>query len=141
MARSVYGAFEGYHNSLDTKEAMTIDALQRSLDEIERLLLANEAEGYYVNKYPFGEVKLDKHELYPDINSHSTRRRSTNEFADNRKQLNRIMHVLNYSDGEHTLADIGDLCGCSVESLLPIIEQLIDKRIIDGPYSEKREIF
>ncbi|WP_338553358.1 DUF4910 domain-containing protein [Paenibacillus sp. KS-LC4] len=141
MARTVYGAYDGYHNSLDTKEAMTIEALQRSVDELERLLLLNEAEGYYVNRSPFGEVKLDKHGLYPDINSPLNRSQSSNDVMDNRRQLNIILTLLNYADGEHTLTEIADICRCSVAILVPFVDKLKEKGIIEGPYAEKGRLF
>lgn len=140
MARAVYGNYPGYHNSLDTKESMTIQALQRSIDEIEQILIANEWEGYYVNRFPYGEVKLDKHGLYPDMNSSFTIKQSNNEVVDNRVQLNRILTLLNYADGEHTLTEIADLCGCSLILLIPIVQQLLEKEIIEGPYLEKRSL-
>lgn len=132
MARNVYGTFAGYHNSLDTKEAMTIDALQQSLDELELLLQILEADGYYVNRYPFGEVKLDKHGLYPDVNSPATR---SNLNA--KQQLHLILTVLNYADGEHSLTDIANQCGCGINVLLPIVDTLKEKGIIEGPYPER----
>ncbi|QJD85204.1 DUF4910 domain-containing protein [Cohnella herbarum] len=137
MSRMVYGAYPGYHNSLDTKETMTIEALQHSVDDLEKILLANEAEGYYINRFPYGEVKLDKHGLYPDMNSSTTFVRSNNQIEDNRVQLNRTLTFLNYADGEHLLTEIADLCRCSIESLLPYVKLLSQKGIIDGPYFEK----
>lgn len=141
MARSVYGAYPGYHNSLDDKETMTIDALQQSVDELELILRVNEANGYYVNRSPYGEVKLDKHGLYPDMNTPVGGARSSNDVVDHRVQLNRILTTLNYADGEHTLTDIADLCGCSIIQLLPLVQQLKDKEIIDGPFFEKGGLY
>lgn len=137
MARSVYGNYPGYHNSLDTKESMTIESLQQSVDELETLLLINEAEGYYINRFPYGEVKLDKHGLYPDMNSPATRSFSSNEVMDSRTQLNRILMLLNYSDGRHTLLDIAKLSRCSITGLMPLVKHLIDKEILAGPFHEK----
>ncbi|QMV44978.1 DUF4910 domain-containing protein [Cohnella cholangitidis] len=137
MSRMVYGVYPGYHNSLDTKESMTIEALQQSVDDLEKILLANEAEGYYVNRFPYGEVKLDKHGLYPDMNSSSTFVRSNNHIEDNRVQLNRTLTFLNYADGEHSLSEIADLCRCGIDKLLPYVKLLTEKGIIDGPYFEK----
>lgn len=138
MARTVYGEYDGYHNSLDTKELMTIESLQQSVDEIEHLLRAIEADGYYINQFPYGEVKLDKHGLYPDMNSpHVTGTHSSNKIADNRTQLNRILTILNYSDGKHSLLEISKKCNCSIVSMVPLIKMLISKGIITGPSDEK----
>lgn len=135
VARSVYGTYAGYHNSYDTKEAMTIDALEQSLNELELLLQIHEADGYYINRFPYGEVKLDKHGLYPDINSPVTSSNSTNEVTDHRQQLHCILFLLNYADGKHTLSEISELCGYSVPALLTFVRILLDKGILQGPYA------
>lgn len=138
LNRTLQTGFPGYHNSLDTKEAMTITALQQSLDEIETILAAFELDGYYLNTNPYGEVKLDKHGLYPDMNSPLLRKHSNNDLADQRTQLNRILMLLNYADGQHSLQEIARKCGCSVMELEPIVNLLLDKGLLRGPYSEKR---
>lgn len=137
MARTVYGSYPGYHNSLDTKESMTISALLRSVNELEEVLKAVELEGYYLNQSPYGEVKLDQHNLYPDMNAPSMRGKSTNDLTDQRKQLNRILMLLNYADGEHTLREIAEKCKCSIFELQPILEVLKEKALLKGPYLER----
>jgi len=137
LARSVYGTYEGYHNSLDDKSFMTIEALVRSLDETEKILRALELDGYYRNRYPYGEIKLDKHGLYPDMNAPSTAGLSGNDLRDNRLRLNRILHVLNYSDGTYSLADIADKCGCGLLELEEIVAILKDKGVLEGPFREQ----
>ncbi|WP_248929440.1 DUF4910 domain-containing protein [Paenibacillus hamazuiensis] len=138
MSRMVYNCYPGYHNSFDTKETMTIEALQQSVDELEQLLRAIELDGYYVNQNPYGEVKLDKHDLYPDLNSPLNGVYSSNNVADNRVQLDRILVMLNYCDGEHSLLDIADKCGCSILQLEPIVRILKEKQLLQGPYLEPR---
>ncbi|MGG1518908.1 DUF4910 domain-containing protein [Paenibacillus oryzisoli] len=138
MSRGLHSGFPGYHNSLDTKEAMTIEALQQSLDELELVCKALELDGYYINQSPYGEVKLDKHGLYPDMNAPTMRGHSNNEVVDHRTQLNRILIVLNYCDGQHAMQQIADRCGCSILDLEPVIEILKEKQLIIGPFSEKR---
>lgn len=137
MARSVYGSYPGYHNSLDNKESMTISALLQSVDELEAVLKALELDGYYFNQFPYGEVKLDQYQLYPDLNGPSMRGRSHNDLADQRRQLNRILMILNYSDGEHTLSEIAEKCKCSIFEMQPIIELLMEKGLLKGPFVER----
>lgn len=137
IARSLYGEFPGYHTSLDTKESMTIEALQQSLNDIENLLKVLEANAYYVNASPYGEVKLDRHGLYPDMNSPMNRTNSSNETIDNRTQLRRILTVLNYSDGEHDLIDIAEMLNCTVLEIWPLVRMLREKEILTGPFEEK----
>lgn len=141
MARMTYGQYPGYHNSLDDKETMTIEALHRSVDELEEVLQALELDGYYVNQSPYGEIKLDRYGLYPDSNGPKTRGRSTNQVADHRMQLHRILTVLNYADGKHSLLDIAGKCNCSIIDLQGIIELLVDKKLLTGPFPEERGLF
>lgn len=138
LARMLYGSYPGYHNSLDTKEIMTIEALHRSVDEIELLLKSLEADVRYLNRFPYGEVKLDKHGLYPDMNSPLNWSYSTNEIKDQRVQLSRILYILNYSDGEHSLADIAEKCGCHVLELAPLAELLAQKGILEDSTEARR---
>jgi len=140
MARTVYGQYDGYHNSLDNKEFMKIEALQRSVDEIEDLLRAFEADGYYVNQYPYGEVKLDKHGLYPDMNGPGTLGKSSNDIIDHRTQLTQILTILNYADGEHSLLEIAEKCNTHILNLVPVVELLQEKGILSGPYCQKEMV-
>jgi aminopeptidase-like protein len=140
MARAVYGTYAEYHNSLDTKEFMTIEALQRSVDEIEQVLRALELDGYYVNRKPYGEVKLDQHNLYPDMNGPSAWGRSNNNTIDGRTLLNYVLMVLNYSDGKHRLSEIADKYGCTIFDLEPVIEVLREKGLLVGPYMTEQEL-
>ncbi|WNF33648.1 DUF4910 domain-containing protein [Aeribacillus composti] len=141
FARMVYGQYKGYHNSLDTKEVMTIEKLIDGVNEIEKILKIQEWDGYYINTNPFGEVKLDKHGLYPDINTPLNGNASNNQKIDNRKQLNAILTMLNYSDGEHSLLDIAQLSGIHLDNLMNAIKLLKEKGLLKGPYYEKRSLF
>lgn len=140
FAKLVYGTYKEYHTSLDNKELMGIENLLKSLDEIELILKINEYNGYYINLFPYGEIKLDEYGLYPDMNAPSNRGNSNNNSIDGRKELNYILMILNYSDGEHSLLDIAKKCNCSIVDLIHIIDKLKEKKVIEGPYFEKRSI-
>lgn len=124
FARCAYGDYDGYHNSLDCKDFMTIDALVRSIDEIEAYLKALDMAGPWRNLAPFGEPQLGRRGLYPNINSAATWAASSDDVFDGRVILERILTVLNYSDGDHDLVAIADRCGCSVRDLLPVVRWL-----------------
>lgn len=140
FSKMIYGAYAGYHNSLDTKEMMTIEALLDSLNEIEYILKLQELNGYYINKKPFGEPKLGKYDLYPDINAPALRGRSSNKVLDNRQQLNQILTLLNYSDGEHRLTDLAKTLGYSLEDYAISIDVLEKHSLLEGPFFKKGEI-
>lgn len=140
FSKMTYGRYEGYHNSLDTKENMGIEPLLNSVDELERILKLQEYNGYYINKKPFGEPKLDKYNLYPDINAPALRGRSNNKKLDNRQQLNQVLHLLNYSDGKNRLIDIVKKQGYKLEDYIQTIEVLKGHGLLVGPFYEEQEL-
>lgn len=131
MARTVYGEYPEYHTSLDDKHLMGIESLMKSAEDIEKILIALELDVTYKNKFPFGEVKLDRRNLYPDMNGPSTWNYSTNDLIDSRQQLSHILWVLNYADGENSLMDIAEKAGESIFSLVGVIERLKKEGILE----------
>lgn len=131
FARAIYGDYDGYHNSLDTKEFMTIDALIDSIDELELFVRELDQAGAWINLSPFGEPQLGKRGLYPNINSASTWQTSSDEVFDGRVVLERILSVLSYSDGTNDLVDISRNCGCGVKELLPVVNRLQEEGILE----------
>lgn len=119
-----YGAYPGYHNSLNTSEAMSIKELLDSVNKIEHILQIQELDGYYFNKKTFGEPKLSKYDLYPDINGPAIHGRSDNTKIDNRQQLNQILTLLNYSDGKHRVSDLAKTLHYPLEDFAVSIEIL-----------------
>jgi aminopeptidase-like protein len=137
MARTVYGQYEGYHNSLDSKEFMGIGSLVQSIDELESLLRDVEIAGRFRNTSPYGEPQLGRRDLYPNTNVHSTRNQSTDTVIDARTFLNRSLVVLNYSDGKHDMIQIAGKCGCSLQELEPIIERLEEVGLLVHDHGEQ----
>lgn len=130
FSKMIYGQYDGYHNSLDTKEAMTIEALQESLDEIEAILKIQELNAYYINLKPYGEPQLGKYGLYPDMNAPTTKDASSNKTLDGRQQLNQILMLLNYSDGQHNLIDIASKQSYNIEDYKHSISKLVANQIL-----------
>ncbi|MFD1685883.1 DUF4910 domain-containing protein [Halobellus litoreus] len=129
IARTVYGQYDGYHNSNDDKEFMGIDSLIQSVDLIENLLQSFEYAGYYENQKPYGEPMLGKRDLYPNINSPQQWERA-NSVVNEQEFLNRILTVLNYSDGEHAMVEIADDYGCPMDEMIPVVETLLDHNLL-----------
>lgn len=124
IARTTYGEYDGYHNSLDTKKFMGISTLIRSIDEIEVILQSMELGSRYLNLKPFGEPQLGPRGLYPNMNNPTTRTKSTDVMIDARQFLNRLLTVLNYSDGDHDMMEIASRCGCKLSGLSEVVEKL-----------------
>lgn len=124
IARSIYGEYAGYHNSLDTKEFMTIEALVDGVDRLEAFLKELDHVGPWRNLSPHGEPQLGRRGLYPSMNSAQTWQTSSDSVFDGRVILERILYVLSYSDGEHDLVDIAERCRCAVSDLIPVVRRL-----------------
>jgi aminopeptidase-like protein len=124
MARTVYGEYPGYHNSLDDKDFMSIAAIVDSIDQIEGLLSDLEIAGYFRNLSPYGEPQLGRRDLYPTVNAASTRVYSNDSLIDARTFLNHILTILNYADGTRSMLDIARQNGLHLTDCRPVIERL-----------------
>jgi aminopeptidase-like protein len=124
IARTVYGQYAGYHNSLDTKEFMGIPSLIHSIDGVEEILRTMEAGSRYVNLKPYGEPQLGPRGLYPNVNSAMTWTNSDDALVDARLFLNRLLTVLSYSDGDHDMMEIAKRCGCKLKGLSQVVSKL-----------------
>jgi aminopeptidase-like protein len=136
MARAVYGEYAGYHNSLDTKSFMSIDAVVDSVDRIEHFLKELDQSGPWQNLQPHGEPQLGRRGLYPTLNSASTWKTSSDKVFDGRVILKRILYMLSYSDGRHDLIDVAEKCRCTVADLLPVVGRLQEAGLL-APALEK----
>ena len=134
VARDVYGEYDGYHNSLDTKEAMGIPSLVDSVDRIEAVLRKLDSDAFWINRFPFGEPQLGPRGLYPNVNSPETWGLSDDQTLDARGMLNRVLQVLNYADGTHPEGAIAQLCGCEVAELRGVFARLVEAGMLrNGP--------
>ncbi len=138
LARTVYGTYEGYHNSLDDKSFMGIETLVDSAARIEGLLRLFELAGPWVNLRPHGEVQLGRRGLYPTMNGPATRSLSSDAVADGRVLLERILHVLSWSDGTRDVAWIAARAGCRMADLEAPVARLEEEGLLAwrGPAEE-----
>lgn len=116
FARTVYNQYKEYHNSRDDKEFMGINNIVESADIIERVLKSFEYNRMYVNKEPYGEPMLSKRELYPTVNHPNTH--------DDTDFLDKVMMMLNYSDGSYSSVEIAERGSWSLESMFSVIDSL-----------------
>jgi aminopeptidase-like protein len=95
---------------------MTIDAVVESAEEIATVIETLEYGGYYRNQKPFGEPMMSKRNLYPTVNEP--------ENHDQRKFIKKMMRILNYSDGTHSIIEIAEKYDTTVDDLMLAINQL-----------------
>lgn len=130
ICRDVYGDYEGYHNSLDNKDSMTIDSLARSIDRIELLLKDFELSHPFYRVNPYGEPQLGKRGLYPNVNSSFTLNNSADSICDGRTLRDSIMWILSCADGQHSLEDVSHVSHIPLDSLRIAACKLMDERLI-----------
>jgi aminopeptidase-like protein len=126
FARTVYGEYNGYHNSMDTKEFMGIDPLVNASETIERFLRTLEYAGYYMNQQPYGEPMMSKRDLYPTVNSPDSGSRGD--------LTTKMMRILNFSDGTNSLVDIAERYNVSIDELEPATDALMNSDLLE-PFS------
>lgn len=131
FARTVYDEYEGYHNSRDTKEFMGIASLAESADTLERVLRTFEYAGYYVTQNPYGEPMMSKRDLYGTVNDPSDWGNDDGYADGNHDFVRDMMRVLAYADGTHSVVEIAEQYGVSVETLIPVVEQLCDVELLE----------
>jgi aminopeptidase-like protein len=125
MARTVYGDYDAYHTSHDTKAFMSIDAIIDSAARIEYVLRLLEYSGRYENVKPYGEPFLSKYDLYTSINSPETRSDSTDDIKNDQEEfLDNVLMLLNYSDGTNSVVSIANQQGRCVDEFVPAIRRL-----------------
>lgn len=130
MARLVYGEYNEYHTSLDTKEVMGIDNIIDSANRIEEMLLEHEKEIYYINTMPYGEVKLGEYDLYPSINTDGARNDMDGELKNQPWFIKSVMTLLSYGDGKHPLSYVAERLDMDENDLKPVLDILEKKELI-----------
>lgn len=120
LMRSMYGRYKEYHTSKDNKNFISFGAMEDSVNMYARILRAFEINHKYKNTSPFCEPCLGPRGLYPKIGLKDEKDIS----------LRKILFVLNYSDGNHSLLDIAEKLDCSILDLEKEISILIDELLI-----------
>ena len=131
MARTVYNQYDEYHTSFDDKQFMGIEHLVDSVDIIEHITKTFEYAGFYENQNPHGEPMLSKRDLYTSVNSPETWTDSTDSVQnDDRELVDKILVLLNYSDGHHSVVEIADRHDWTVTELIPAIKTLQEEELL-----------
>ena len=118
IMRSKYGEFPEYHTSLDDLNVVTSSgleggflALKRSIEIIEKNI--------YLKTTVIGEPHLGKRGLYPTLGT-----------KDLSIDINNILNLISYCDGEKSLLDIANIIDVPFHELKNIAKILINKNIL-----------
>lgn len=132
LGRTIYEEHPEYHNSLDTKKFMELSQLELSCEEILGYIYEIEKLEIYQNSNGYGESFLSKHNLYPTINSNTTRTENSGDvLKDGKKQQRTVMYLLSYSDGLNSTEDIAQIIGEEVDYVNLVAKMLKEKKLIE----------
>jgi aminopeptidase-like protein len=120
ITRSKYDTYPEYHTNLDNLGLVSEESLEKSLEVL--LHLVKKIESQRVPKSTIlCEPQMGRRNLYSNL---STRKSYST-------QTRKIMDVLSYLDGSHTLEDISNKCGIDLYQINEIIEILLAHKIIE----------
>lgn len=131
-ARTKYGQYDEYHTSADDKRFMRIERVEEAGERLATVLRALDWMGGSIkSQMMMGEPQLGRRDLYPSLNSPLNRSHSSDGSVDSRTTLNRLLTVLNLADGRMGLIDMAEKIKCSALDLLPILDELHRKELVN----------
>ena len=120
ITRSKYDTYPEYHTNLDNLGIISEKSLEESLEVLSQIV--KKIESQRVPKSTIlCEPQMGKRNLYSNL---STRQSYSN-------QTRKIMDVLSYLDGSHTLEDVSKKCGIELTQVNEIIEILLVDEIVE----------
>ncbi len=111
LGRTPYGRYPEYHTSDDNLDFVSGAALVDSLEFLEEVVDALEQEQRYLSLAPLGEPQLGRRGLY--------------DSQDTAEQRAAILWLLNLADGRHSLPDVVQRSGLSLEAVLAARDRLL----------------
>ena len=119
FCRSKYGEFPEYHTSADNMDIVSPEGFRGSYETLVQWIDCMELnEKYRINV--LGEPQLGKRNLYPTISQKGAH-----------NSVMTMRDFIAYADGRNDLFDIAEIIGVDPCELLPIVDQLLDKKLIE----------
>ena len=118
LMRTKYGSYPEYHTHLDDLTVVTPSGLQGGLDLVRDCLVELEATDY-LRSTVIGEPQLGKRGLYHTMHARTV--------AD---EVLLRTHILAYADGQHSVADIAELCEVSEADVQLLVDELCEHELI-----------
>ena len=119
LMRSKYGTYPEYHTSLDDLSLISPQGLAGAFGALQRCISLLEANGIYRTAC-LGEPQLGRRGLYPTLSQ-----------RDSGMQVQTMMNILSYADGQRDLVSLVEQIGVPAETCLPIIEKLLQERLLE----------
>ncbi len=121
ITRSMYHRYKEYHTSLDNKDFISFQAMSNTVQAYLSCCLIMENNCIPNCLVPYGEPRMSKRNLLP----------SSIEPNDKRRQdIDRMFHLISWSDGQRDLIEIAEKRNESILYYLPILDKLIEEKLI-----------
>lgn len=122
LMRTRFGKYPEYHTSADNKSFVSFEAMEKSVEKYLDIVRIFEKNFFYKNTSPFCEPQLGKRGLYPTLGS----QKRTLDFVE------KMMWILNLSDGTNDLIDMSEKSKLAVKELIPVINTLLKAGILSN---------
>ncbi|WP_293893649.1 DUF4910 domain-containing protein [Flavobacterium sp.] len=120
LSRTMYGEYKEYHTSKDDKSLIDFQSLEDYILLLNEVVDSIELDGKYINQNPYGEPQLGKRGLYPTLMA----------IEDRGESLAKLLYLLNYSDGKHSLLDISNIMRKPIMSFEKEINNLLESKLL-----------
>jgi aminopeptidase-like protein len=119
LMRSKYAMYPEYHTSLDNLSLISPQGLAGAFGALQKCITLIEANATYRNTC-LGEPQLGRRGLYPTLSQRGSG-----------VEVQTMMNILAYADGERDLISLADRIGVAAETCIPIIERLLQERLLE----------
>jgi aminopeptidase-like protein len=120
LMRSVYHEFPEYHTSLDNKDFISFEHLEKTVSTYTKIVETFEGDLFYTGTVQHGEPMLGKHGMYPSSSTPDV----------NRNEVMKLMHFLTYADGQTSLLDIAEKMNLPLLEFQEIARKCLDKVLV-----------
>jgi aminopeptidase-like protein len=119
LMRSKYGTYPEYHTSLDNLNLISPEGLAGAFGALQKCISLIEANATY-RTLCLGEPQLGKRGLYPTLSQRGSG-----------LEVQAMMNILAYADGERDLISLADRIGVPAETCIPIIQRLLQEQLLE----------
>ena len=117
VMRSRAGTYPEYHTSLDDLSFISPSGLEGGYEAMQKCIIVLENNYYYRVPFP-----CEPHMSKRGLNLQANLKDIKNPYA--------LTLLLNYLDGKHDLLEVCDNIGHSLIDCLPIVEKLLDEKLL-----------
>ena len=125
ITKDKYYEYDYYHTSKDNLDYVKAENINKTLNLYLQAIDLIDNDLTYINNNTNCEVMLSKYGLYPDIGGDNKPKKN------GMCELDIMLWLLFYCDGRMSMCEISKKLNCALDVLLPIVEKLKKKNIIE----------